>query len=198
MILMRIFQERETGFYVDVGAHHPKRLSNSYYFYQKGWSGINIDAMPGSMKLFRKMRPRDINVEAAIAKSPQELTFYLFNSPALNTFDKALAYSRNGVNGVRIIGEREIVTQTLRAVLSKHMPVGKSIQFMSVDVEGLDMEVLESNDWQQFRPEYVLVECWGLRLRNTLESPVVRYLDSVGYELFAKSYSTAVFKERSL
>src|SRR5574341_354761 len=61
MILRRIFGNVENGFYVDVGAYHPKRFSNTFYFYKKGWSGINIDAMPGSMKFFTKMRSRDIN-----------------------------------------------------------------------------------------------------------------------------------------
>jgi len=60
MILRRLFEKQLTGFYVDVGAHHPKRFSNTYFFYKQGWHGINIDAMPGSMKLFEKIRPRDI------------------------------------------------------------------------------------------------------------------------------------------
>ena len=60
MILRRLFEKQKTGFYVDVGAHHPKRFSNTFFFYKKGWSGINIDAMPNSMRLFDKIRPRDI------------------------------------------------------------------------------------------------------------------------------------------
>src|SRR4051794_14772116 len=59
MILRRFFEEHGKGFYVDVGAHHPKRFSNTYSFYKQGWSGINIDAMPGSMARFRRVRPRD-------------------------------------------------------------------------------------------------------------------------------------------
>ena len=56
MILRRLFETRRRGFYVDVGAHHPRRFSNTYYFYRQGWSGINIDAAPGSMKLFDRLR----------------------------------------------------------------------------------------------------------------------------------------------
>ncbi|MFA7355121.1 MAG: SAM-dependent methyltransferase, partial [Sulfurimonadaceae bacterium] len=63
MILRRLFEQQPNGFYVDVGAHHPKRFSNTYFFYKKGWRGINIDAMPNSMELFNKIRPRDINIE---------------------------------------------------------------------------------------------------------------------------------------
>lgn len=57
------FRKKKIGFYVDVGAHHPMRFSNTYFFYRMGWSGINIDAMPGSMKEFKKYRRRDINLE---------------------------------------------------------------------------------------------------------------------------------------
>lgn len=92
MILRRIFENVENGFYVDVGAHHPKRFSNTFYFYKKGWSGINIDAMPGSMSLFNKIRPRDINIEAAVSNEKEEVIFYIFNEVALNTFEIGRAH----------------------------------------------------------------------------------------------------------
>ena len=91
MILARIFEGKRDGFYVDVGAHHPKRFSNTYYFYKLGWNGINIDAMPNSMKAFKKERPRDINLELAINETNEKLTYYAFNDSALNGFSKDLS-----------------------------------------------------------------------------------------------------------
>ncbi|HWR59941.1 MAG TPA: FkbM family methyltransferase, partial [Thermodesulfovibrionales bacterium] len=88
LILRRIFSNITNGFYVDIGAHHPKRFSNTYLFYRQGWCGINIDAMPGSMKLFNKFRPRDINLEFAVANGNNKMTYYEFNLPALNSFSK--------------------------------------------------------------------------------------------------------------
>src|SRR5580658_8816405 len=67
MILASFFEGKKNGFYVDVGAHHPKRFSNTHHFYIRGWRGINVDATPGSMKLFRRTRPDDINIEAAVS-----------------------------------------------------------------------------------------------------------------------------------
>src|SRR5580700_9536062 len=88
MVMRRFFESRATpGFYVDVGAHHPQRFSNTYFFYRQGWRGINIDAMPGSMKAFETLRPRDINIEAAVSAEHQSLTYAIFNEPALNSFD---------------------------------------------------------------------------------------------------------------
>src|SRR5437868_6288327 len=74
LVLSRFLSSENKGFYVDVGAHHPTRFSNTYFFYKKGWRGINIDAMPGSMIAFDKMRPRDTNVEAAISDNDSEIT----------------------------------------------------------------------------------------------------------------------------
>ena len=63
IILHRMFEWQEQGFYIDVGAHHPTRFSNTYKFYKRGWTGINVDAMPGSMTAFNRLRPKDINIE---------------------------------------------------------------------------------------------------------------------------------------
>jgi len=88
MILQRIFSGKNDGFFVDVGAHHPTRFSNTYLFYLKGWRGINIDAAPGSMTAFRKVRPADINIECPVSDKSDIATFYIFNEPALNTFSE--------------------------------------------------------------------------------------------------------------
>lgn len=86
IILRRFFGLNKKGFYVDVGAHHPKRFSNKYFFYKKGWKGINIDAIPWSMNVFKKVRPRDINIEVPISSKKQKLKYYGFNESALNGF----------------------------------------------------------------------------------------------------------------
>ena len=95
MILNKIFEFKKNGFYIDIGAHHPKRFSNTYFFYKKGWMGINVDAKPGSMYLFNKIRPRDINLEIGLNNEKSVLKYYSFNEPALNTFDKELADERS-------------------------------------------------------------------------------------------------------
>lgn len=193
MILRRVFEGRSRGYYVDVGAHHPRRFSNTYYFYKRGWSGINVDATPGSMALFRRWRPRDINLEMAIGLSTQPLTFYLFNEPALNTFDPALAQEREKPP-YRVVERRLITPHTLTEILSQYLPAGQHIDFLTVDVEGLDLMVLQSNDWQRFRPSYVLVECFGATPETMLQNPIYQYLRGVGYRFFAMTVNTAFFR----
>jgi hypothetical protein len=94
MILRRLFEKKKTGFYVDVGAHHPKHFSNTYFFYRMGWNGINIDALPGTKKEFDKYRGRDINLELGVAKQEGILNYYVYNDHALNTFSVSLVEKR--------------------------------------------------------------------------------------------------------
>lgn len=194
-ILARYFGEKQEGFYVDIGAHHPHRFSNTYLFYRQGWKGLNIDAMPGSMKEFEKLRPADINIEAAVSAQKQTLVYHIFNEPALNTFSKEEVQKKDGLRNYKVIDKIEIETFPLSFVLEKYLPQGQPIDFMSIDVEGLDFDVLISNDWDRFKPEMILVES----LNNTVESimtlPTFRFLKEKGYSLVAKSYNTLFFKK---
>jgi FkbM family methyltransferase len=196
LILRRVFEKRDTGFYVDVGAHHPVRFSNTYWFYRRGWRGINIDATPGSMTLFRKVRPRDINLELAIADGSRNLKLYLFNEPALNTFDASLARERN--QGIyRIVGEQEMTSQSLADVFKSHMPEGLAPTFLTIDVEGLDLDVLKSNDWSRFRPEVVLLECLNSGLGELAERAESRFMKEKGYRPFSKTLNTVIYRDES-
>ena len=196
MILRKIFEKQQPGFYVDVGAHHPKRFSNTYYFYKRGLNGINIDATPGSMKLFYKFRRKDINIESAISKEKKELILYSFDEPAINTFDEALAQQRSIEGKYKLIDEIKIHTKTLSEILGQHLPLDKEIDFLSVDVEGFDLEVLQSNDWNRFRPKFVVVECFGIeKLERITSDEVYIFLTDYNYFFYAKTMNTCIFKD---
>lgn len=196
LILKRIFNDKTHGFYVDVGAHHPARLSNTYLFYRAGWRGINIDAMPGSLEPFFRQRPRDINLELAIAaRSGEERTYFEFEEPAYNTFDERLATSRTlPPISSRILNRRTVRTWTLAEILQEHLPENQQIDFLTVDVEGLDLEVIQSNAWERFRPTYVLVECYEVAMRHLQGEEIIMFLIAQGYEFFAKTVNTVIFK----
>ena len=195
MILDCLFQGKESGFYVDVGAHHPERYSNTCLFYRRGWRGINIDATPGSMAIFRRRRGRDINLECAVAGERKTLTFHLFNEPALNGFSTELSQARDGAGGYRQIGERRIDARPLRELLDEHLPAGQHIDFLSVDVEGLDMEVLRSNDWSKYRPTLVIAEDISefVVAPALLDLPLVTWMRGIGYSLCGKAVHSLIF-----
>lgn len=194
-ILRRIFEKKSKGFYIDVGAHHPRRFSNTYLFYIQGWNGLNIDAMPGSMNSFNKDRPRDINVEVGIGSYECQLDYYVFNEVALNGFSKELSGVRHDPNSEYQIKEIiKVNVRPLSLVLGSNLPAGQGIDFMSVDVEGLDFEVLKSNDWTKYRPKIVLAEILCSSLHDVEQSSVGRLMTDVGYEIYAKCVNTVFFK----
>lgn len=196
LILHRLFQDRPRGFYVDVGAHHPVRFSNTYFFYRRGWRGINIDAMPNSMILFNKLRKRDINLEQAVSAQPRRLTYFMLNDPALNGFSRTLSekYVREGGGAYTILAEIPLETRTLAEILGKHLPAGQAIDFLSIDVEGWEMQVLESNDWERYRPAVILVEALDVPLEEIFANDIYTFLRRQGYDLWAKTLNTLFFR----
>ena len=196
LILNRFLENKKNGFYIDIGAHHPIRFSNTYLFYKKGWRGINIDAMPGSMDLFNKIRSRDINIEKGIANIKSEFMFYQFNESALNTFCKKEAFGKNRDN-YKIINKSIVKVDTLENLLNKFLPKDIEIDFMNIDVEGKDEEVLFSNNWNKYRPNIILVESLKKTLINKKPCSIIEFLNSKGYSLLNKAYDTFIFKNNS-
>ncbi|MCE3046736.1 FkbM family methyltransferase [Helicobacter kayseriensis] len=197
LLLRRIFEQQKDGFYVDIGAHHPFRFSNTFLFYKRGWKGINIDAMPNSMKLFKRFRPRDTNLEIPVGKSGETLEYFSFNEPALNTFNPNIAAKVQKNPHFKLLKTYSMQITSLAEILQQYLPQGQKIDFMSIDVEGLDLEVLQSNDWDTYRPKYLLVEALGGGdYEKILTSPLYLYLSSHHYKLFAKTFNTLFFADQ--
>ena len=191
MILKRVFEKQKTGFYVDVGAHHPFRFSNTYYLYKQGWQGINIDAMPGSMNIFRQFRMRDINIESGVALNDAQFNYFVFKEKALNTFDESIAQQYIS-DGYEISSQLRIRARPLADLLNEYLPFGQRIDLLSVDVEGFDLDVLKSNNWQLFRPRVVITE--ELRsVSGERDYSVREFLTNVGYHEFARTYNSVFY-----
>lgn len=200
LILHRFLEKKEKGFYVDIGAHDPKRFSNTAHFHEKGWSGINVDPLPGVMDKFNEQRPNDINLEVGVSLEAQELNYFMFNEPALNTFSKEEAQKKDGLSIYKIIEERVIKTYPLRYILDKHVEFGTQIDFMTIDVEGLDLDVLKSNNWELYRPSLLLVEDLKKQSIEELinDSDMYKFLKEQDYSFVAKTFNTLFFKDNRL
>lgn len=194
-ILWRYLNYQTSGFYVDVGAHHPFRFSNTCLLKKAGWQGINIDAMPGSMGPFRKHRPDDVNLEIGISETPGTAAFYVFKESALNTFSQEVAdgHARNNYPWDHVV---EVPILPLRDVLQEHRPAG-TIDLLTVDAEGHDLSVLQSNDWQRFRPKIVLAESLGRSIDDLAADPVARFMLNTGYAAVAKTVNTVLYADRT-
>ena len=196
MVLRSFFEGKKhyKGFYVDIGAHHPYRFSNTLFFYRKGWRGINVEPTPGAIKNFNLFRRKDTNLNIGISDKRDKLTFFCFNEPALNGFSKELSEERNNTSKVyKIVKEVAIETYPLAEVLHKHLPPGQKIDFITIDVEGLDLQVLKSNDWNKYKATYILVED-KIDFTSLSESDIYKYLEEQGYRLVAKTLRTLFFK----
>jgi FkbM family methyltransferase len=185
LVIASLLRNIDRGFYVDVGAHHPIRFSNTYKLYERGWTGINIDATPGSMDAFKKLRSRDINVEAAISDVESELIFYEFDEPALNGFASDLMAERASEGRYSIRKKIAMTTVTLDAVLTERCCHERGIDLITIDVEGFDLEVLRSIDLDFWRPKLIVIETKLDSLVDLAESDVFRYLRPHGYKCVA-------------
>jgi len=196
MIVNRFFEHKDKGVYVDVGAHHPFRFSNTAFFYKKGWTGINIDPLPSAAPLFKKYRKRDINIQKGVSLEEKKLTYYSFNEPAYNTFDKTKADEY--VNAKLVspnVQEIQIDTVPLKAILNEHLAPGTTIDFLSIDTEGLEMEVLRSNDWEKYQPTIIILESHFIEVEKFFNSELHLFMKGLGYTVVAKSYYSYFYKK---
>lgn len=181
--LTNYFGEKRDGFYVDVGAYHPFMLSNTCLLYQSGWRGINLEPDPAAFALFEKYRPRDINVQVAVSNIAGTAAFTRSGSFAGIENEQHLW---PGMAGERIT----VRTETLTGVLGVHLPAGAPIDVLDVDCEGHDLAVLQSNDWDRFRPHLVLAEAHTEEAADLIRT----YLIGQSYRLRATLELTMVFE----
>lgn len=193
-VLYRMFGDRRDGFYVDVGAHHPRRFSNTHLFHKRlGWTGINIDANADAISIFQKERPTDINLCTLVGFGSEPVTFTKFKRGARNTADPARA-ARLESRNLEVLERVTLKPEPLGSILNKHVPAGRKIDFMSVDVEGLDLQVLQSNDWALFKPDVVCVEDFDFRNGNC--GPVWDLMTSVGYVRVSHCFDTSIYQAK--
>jgi len=197
-VLNRLLEREGPGFYVDVGAHDPRRFSNTYLLYLAGWRGIAVDPHHSTAEAFRQIRPRDVFLETAVGTVAGNHPYFEFNDSALNTLSRARADNLVESTDYVLVRESTVPVQRLDWLLSEHLPPGQQIGVMSVDTEGADEDVLTSNDWDCYRPRFVIVEILGLTSLIGVEaSGAGRRLMDNGYVPFAKALNSVFFADRS-
>ena len=194
LILTNYLGNKKNGFYVDIGAHHPFKFSNTYLFYLNRWKGINIDGTPGCMTLFNKYRSRDINIEAVVSNIKKNINYIIYDEPALNCIYAKKRIKRNNSMGYKIKKKVSLKTKKLSEILNKYMPINTKIDFMNIDIEGYEYAVLLSNDWKKYKPTYILVEVVNYDLDKLTRNKVYQFLLKKGYSAIAITGRTVIFK----
>lgn len=193
-LVAAFFQDKRDGFYVDVGAHHPYRISNTALFHERGWHGINIDVDERAIAAFLRCRPGDINILSGVASDSGIMELHLFGEGAVNTLSPSLAEEYEKIPGRKIIEVKPVQVHPLWKILDENLPDGQQIDLMNIDVEGLDNEVLRSNNWDKYRPVALLVEIHNATIYNILNHPTTRYLADQGYEVAGILALTTIFR----
>jgi len=185
--LYQMLKQKSYGFYVDVGSHHPILTSNTFFFYLRGWGGVCIDPNPEFVNLYQEKRPKDIFLNIGISNSSEhEMNYYKLKDELSerNSFSKEYIETNNLMDYVSEIIPIKI--KPLSKVFSEIKIPDTGIDFLTVDCEGLDLEVLKSNDWNRYRPKIVIIETYGV-LKEDLNSLSSKYMESVGYTLTGKT-----------
>jgi FkbM family methyltransferase len=154
VVLARVLGDAPGGFYLDVGASEPELRSVTRHFYERGWRGVNVEPVAAVHAALERERPGDVNLCLALGARPGTLTFFEFEAEGISTLseDFAAHFERQGLPCRR----RTVEVGTLRDVCRAHCP--GPIDFMKIDVEGWERQVLEGADWGRFRPRVLLVE----------------------------------------
>jgi FkbM family methyltransferase len=194
-LLYTLFAPAPRGFYIDVGAHHPWHLSNTYKLYLRGWSGITIEPNPDAAPLFASQRPRDLHLTCGIARERAELTFHRFADSKLNSFDAEQADRM----AQKVVERVQVACLPLQDVVDQHRTDGP-IDLLSVDCEGLDLDVLSSLDWARVTPTAVVVEDFEQFTRNkdgASLSPIRSFLTERGYALVSQAVFSFIYVDTS-
>lgn len=181
--------------YLDVGAHHPRYLSNTYFFYERGARGVNVEPDPDLFAAFGEQRPRDTNLNCAISLMDDgEADFFCMEPPTLNTLSEAeaRAYEATGHHPVRAVVR--VPTMTLNSLLDKHFPA-RAPDLLTVDIEGFDEQVVRSVDLSRHRPLVICVETlsYSVDRREVKLHGVAEHLLPNGYMLYADTYINSIF-----
>lgn len=170
----------EPGFYVDVGCNHPIKNSNTFALYKTGWRGICIDANPALIKQFKRLRPRDVCICAAVSDEEKDTVFTDFANDHLSSLDAGHVASWKA--STDITTQRIVRTRTLSTILTE-VNSPHTFDLLSVDVEGHDANVLRSIDFEIYRPEVIVVEMHGFDINAPHRNDTYRYLVERNYRL---------------
>jgi FkbM family methyltransferase len=189
-VLCGFFFSRDfKGCHVDVGAFHPLQFSNTYGFYRNGWRGLCIDANPDVAGLFARFRPDDVFIHSAVGRESGQVEMALFADGALNCLADQMEHVAESVRRTaRLV---KVPINPLAAILAGQNV--KSIDFLNVDCEGNDLNVLRSNDWSRWRPRVICVEDHA---EDWQKSELCGYLGSLDYVLKYRAVFSSIFITR--
>ena len=188
LLLKHFFRDKKEGIYIDVGCFHPKLANNTYLLYKKGWRGINIDVDSHTIEIFNYLRPRDYNKQIAVSDKSGEVDLYFYHDrSAINTLSKETFDSRGG----KSLDIKKIKSETLNSIIENSPFKGNKIDFLTIDVEGYEINVLKGFDINRYRPDIIILEFidntskeqefYNNKIQNLINSEIYKYMSENNY-----------------
>ncbi len=201
LLLWRIIsrlQGSAPGRYVDIGCNHPWKFSNTAFFYQRGWRGIAIDPNPLFKNLFRTERPEDFFLNCGVGTQSESSSYFTFANHLYNTFSKANAdeIARTGLSN--LVEIKEIPIRTINDILSEYNSINPKIDLLSVDCEGMDLEILCQFDFMANRPTYVIVERDKISPPFAENDKIHHLLTNKGYQRISILFKSLIYIDEEI
>jgi FkbM family methyltransferase len=184
--------------YLDIGAHHPYYLSNTAYFYNKGCMGVSVEPDPQLFEVIKKERPNENCLNIGVGKSSGgTASFYIMSASTLNTFSKAEAdrYASYGDKSIKEVIQLPLLS--VNDIIVQHFN-NNAPNFVSLDVEGMDLEIIQSFDFLKYKPNVFCIETLTYTEDKTEQklTDIINYVESKGYFLYADTFINSIFVEK--
>jgi FkbM family methyltransferase len=185
--------------YIDIGAHDPFYLNNTAIFYKTGNRGINIEPDPILFKNFEKFRKRDINLNIGISDETGKLDFYIMDSPTLNSFSKDEAERYEREYKFKIKRTIKVNVDKVSNIINRYSK-NEFPDLLSLDVEGLDQQILHSIDFNKSKPKVICVETisYSETHNGVKNTQLIEFLKSRGYIVYADTYINTIFVDEEI
>lgn len=182
--------------YMDIGAHHPVYLSNTYYFYRKGSRGVCVEPDPGLFRGLKKKRKKDVCLNVGVGSENKEAVFYVMSQKTLNTFSlkEAERYQKDG--RYTIVDKIKIPICDINQLIAENFD--ECPNFISLDVEGMDLIVLQALNFKKHRPEVFCVETLTFTTDNSEEklTGIIDYMIDNDYLVYGDTYINTIFVDK--
>ncbi|MBX7174441.1 MAG: FkbM family methyltransferase [Pyrinomonadaceae bacterium] len=195
-ILRFLFKEKGLHYisYLDIGTNSPNSCNNTYLFYRDGSRGVCVEANKALIPKIKEIRPQDVILNVGISlENDKDADFYIFNLDGISTFDKEEAKNRETTGTNKIIEVAKVPLFNINSVIKNNFSTFPDL--ISIDIEGLDLPVLKTLDFEKYAIPVICVETcvYSETHVRPKDTTISEFMLTKGYEVYADTYINTIF-----